>query len=142
VIQDVSLKTFSAFWQGSNEGSGGSGSGTSTSLIVFVPESQVSAQVIASISNLSYWGYDFSRGELQIAPWSTEWGTAAGIVRYLQSPAVSTFLPQPATIEHIPNCIAIQFVLDVSVFPDSNSPQVDMNASISALASATIFLES
>lgn len=142
MIQDVYLRTFSTFWLGTNEGSGGSSSGTSASLLVFVPESQVSAQITASISDLSYWGYDFSRGELQIAPWSTEWSASAGIVRYVQSPAVSTFLPQPTTIEHIPNCIAIQFVLEVGVFPDSSSPQGDMNASISALAAATIFLES
>jgi hypothetical protein len=66
-------------------------------------------------------------------------------VRYAQSPAVSTFFPPtapPTTIEHIANCILIQFLLNVSVDPITSRPQGDAYAEAAALAAATIFIES
>jgi hypothetical protein len=145
MIEDVSLRTVAVNWIGENQGPGGSSSGNSTSLLVWVPNKTVSAQIISSLSDLSYWGYDFDLGadEYQIAPWSCEWNTSAGIVRYIQFPGESTFLQgRPSTIEHIPNCVAVQFTVSVGVFPDGSQPQGDVNASISALATATIFIES
>lgn len=144
MVEDVLLRTVTVNWIGENQGAGGSSSGTSSSLLVFVPQSTVSAQITTSMSDLSYWGYDFDRSadEYQIAPWSVDWETSAGVMRYIQSPAKSTFLPaRPSTIEHIPNCVAIQFTVGVGGFPDGSNPKGDVYASATALATATIFTE-
>ena len=144
MIEDVYLGTVSTSCIGQNMGAGGSGSGSSASLIVFVPNASISAQISSSLVDLSYWGYDFpASGEVQIAPWSVEWQTSAYIIRYVQPPAASTFLePPPTIVENIPNCIVIQFSVGVGVFPFGNSPTGYVNAFASALATATIFIES
>lgn len=143
MIQDVHLNTVSVNWIGTNEGSGGSSSGNSASLLVFVPHATVSAQIISSLSDLSYWGYNFALDapQYQVAPWSVEWSTSAIILRYIQSGPKSTF-PYSATIEHIPDCIGIQFAVYVGVFPDGTFPEGEADAAVSALATATIFIES
>jgi hypothetical protein len=140
MIQDVYLRNFTTGGLGSNDASQGSPNTTTftASLLVWLPRSStVSAQITPSLTNLKYWGYGKSANF--IAPWEGEWDTSAGIKRY-GTAGGSTFPQPPATsIENVPNCDFVQFVLVAQVCPDSVGLA---EASIDALATATIFLKS